>query len=222
VDMDDIKAAWRELERRVDTGLALQRDSMKRLELDRTRTALRRLGRGPLFELVSGLAALMLLGGFLADHIGTARFAIPAIALQAFVLFTVVSAGRQLAIIWGIDYAAPVVAIQRDLARLRALRVRTTLWVLLLAPLVWTPLAIVAARGLLGADLYRVPGPLWLAVNLAFGLAVIPLAVWLSRRHAQRLRGSRFLSRLADDIAGRNLAAAVGSLQAIQEFETEG
>ncbi len=112
-----------------------------------------------------------------------------------------------------------MVAIQRELAALRALRLRTNRWILLLAPVVWTPLAIVAAEGLIGLDLYRVPGPLWLATNLAFGVAASALLVWISPRVARRWPDAPFLRRLADDLAGTSLIAAVRLVDRIDDFD---
>ena len=194
---------------------------LKELKLDRTRSALRRLSALLAFELISGVLATLLLGSFLADHHDTARFAIPAVVLDVAAVFTIVASARQLARIGRLDYAAPVVAIQHELAALRASRLRVNRGLLLLSPLLWTPLAIVAAKGLLGLDLYRAFGPGWIAANLAFGLAVIPLAIFVARRYATRIENFALLRHLADDIAGRSLTAATRQLEEIRRFEEE-
>lgn len=221
MELDEMKAAWHELERRMDAGVERDRHIWKELALDRTRSALRWLAGGPAVELVFDVLAVVLLGALLVEHVHAVRFAAPIAALQVAAIVKLSATIRQLAMIAGIDYAAPVVEIQRRLAALRALRIRTTKWVLLLAPLLWTPLVIVAAYVLVGLDLYRGFGPAWVALNLAFGVAVIALAVWIARRHAGWLRGSRFLQKLADDIAGRSLIAATGHLDEIARFEDE-
>jgi hypothetical protein len=221
MELDDLKTAWRELDRRLDSSLALNRHVLRELKLDKTRSALRRLAGLVLFELISGVLAALLLGSFLAAHFDTARFAVPAVVLHVVALLTIVAGARQLALIGRINYSGPVVNLQHELAALRASRVRTTSWLLLLSPLLWTPLAIVAAQGLFGFDVYRGFGPLWVASNIGVGLATIPLAVWIARRYSERLGGSRFLKHLADDIAGRSLATAMGHLEEITRFEEE-
>jgi hypothetical protein len=165
--------------------------------------------------------ATLLLGSFLAQHHDTARFAIPAVVLDVAAVFTIVASARQLARIGRLDYAAPVVAIQHELAALRTSRLRVNRGLLLLSPLLWTPLAIVAAKGFLGVDPYRAFGPAWIAANLAFGLSVIPLAIAITRRFSARFENSPLLRHLADDIAGRSLASATRQLEDIRRFEEE-
>jgi hypothetical protein len=221
MELDEMKTLWAELDRRVDASIDFDRRILKELKLGKAQSALRRLAVMPLFELGVDILAVLLLGAFLAQHIHVARYAVPAIALQVAAVLKLASNVRQLTMLGGIDYAAPVVAIQRQLAALRALRIGTTKWILLLGPLLWTPVLIVAAKALLGFDVYAAFGPLWIALNLAFGVAVLALALWIARRHAGALRRSPFLARLADDIAGRSLAAATTHLDEIARFEDE-
>jgi hypothetical protein len=221
MDLDDLKTAWRELDRRLDTSLALERRLLREVKLDRTRSALRPLAGLLLFEVACGVAAALLLGSFLANHIAEARFAVPAAVLHVTAVFTIAIGVRQLVLLRGVDYSAPVVTIQHQLAALRMSRVRTTRWLLLLSPLLWTPLAIVAAQGLFGLDVYRESGPAWVAWNLAVGLAFIPLAVWIARLVSRRAAGAPWVQRLADSLAGRSLATARGLLEEVARFEDE-
>ncbi len=62
----------------------------------------------------------------------------------------IVASVWQIARINRLDYTAPVVAIQREIAEMRASRIRVNRWLLLLSPLLWTPLAVVGAQGLFG------------------------------------------------------------------------
>jgi hypothetical protein len=219
MELDDLKTAWRELDRKLDDGRALDLQVLRELKLDKTRSALRRLTAQPLMQLLLNGCGALLLGSFLGDHLATPRYAIPALILHAAVLLLLAADLRQLVRLARIDWAAPVVQIQRSLAALRAERIRATQLTLLAAPLLWTPLAIVAAEGLLGFDLYLL-GPAVIATNLAFGLAVIPLGLWIARHLGRRLSPS-FLQRLADNVAGRSLAVAQGHLEEISRFEDE-
>jgi len=221
MELDELKTAWRELDRRLETGQAISLRVLKELKLDKTRSALRRLASVLKFELACGVLAMVLLGMFLAKHYDTARFAVSAIALDAVALFTIVASAWQIARITGLDYSAPVVKIQHEIAELRALRVRVTRWLLLLSPLLWTPFAIVAAQGLFGFDVYQAFGPAWIWANLGFGLAFIPPAIWVARRCSERFGTSPWFSRLVDDIAGGSLASAKKEVDEIARFEEE-
>ena len=91
MELDDLKTAWRELDRRLDASQAITLRVLKELKLDRTRSALRRLSALLVFELLSGVLATLLLGSFLADHHDSARFAIPAVVLDVAAVFTIVA-----------------------------------------------------------------------------------------------------------------------------------
>lgn len=81
------------------------------------------------------------------------------------------------------------------------------------------PFLIVALQLLFGIDIYRYIGTTFIAVNLAAGLAVIPLAVWFTRRFGARIERSVLMRRLADEIAGRSLREAQRSMKLLHEFE---
>jgi RNA polymerase sigma factor (sigma-70 family) len=132
------------------------------------------------------------------------------------------AAARQLFELRSLDYDEPVVAIQDRLQGLRLARIRATMGTLLFAPLMWVPLLIVATRAFLGIDIYAAASPAWLTANVLFGLAVIPTAVVIARAFGPRLERSTPMRFLADEIAGRSLAAALDDLAAIRRFAEEG
>jgi RNA polymerase sigma factor (sigma-70 family) len=132
------------------------------------------------------------------------------------------AAARQLLELRSLDYDEPVVAIQDRLQGLRLARIRATMGTLLFAPLMWVPLLIVATRAFLGIDIYAAASPAWLTANVLFGLAVIPTAVVIARAFGPRLERSTPMRFLADEIAGRSLAAALDDLAAIRRFAEEG
>lgn len=132
-----------------------------------------------------------------------------------------IAQGHQWFALRNIDYSAPVVAIQKELGRLRLQELRILKWVMITAPLVWTPLLIVAIKGLLGLDAYAIFSGAWLAANVAFGVAVLLLAVWISRRYADRMERSPRIQRLMRSLSGYNLSAAEGFLNSLARFEEE-
>ena len=69
------------------------------------------------------------------------------------------------------------------------------MWTLILAPLLWTPLFVVALEGLFGVDAYASFGLPYLVANVTLGLVVIALGLLGSRRYAARFSASPFARR---------------------------
>jgi hypothetical protein len=220
MDIDEMKAAWKQLDQRTGETLDLSRQLLKQVQLSKVESAMRRTTVPPLVELVIDVLAVVLIGSFLGTHVDSARFALPAAVLQLAAVLKLASTIRQLVLIRSLDYTQPVVVIQRQLSSLKLLRVRTTLVTLLVSPLLWTPLAIVGAQALIGLDLYQGFGVRWIAANLLFGIAVIPVAIWIARRCADRFRNTSFARQIVDDIAGRSLMAATAAADEIAQFES--
>jgi hypothetical protein len=220
MEIHELKNLWEQSERRLAASLRLNTLLLQQANLRKAEGSLQRLKRGVVAEFVLNLVGLVLIGSFAADHVREPRFLIPAAALGAYAVGLLIAGVRQIVAIAGVDYDEPVVAIQTRLETLRLLRVRMTLAVLLFAPLMWVPLLIVALRGLFGVDAYAINAA-WLAANVLFGLAVIPVAIFLARRFGDRLERTGFMRGLADAIAGRSLAAALDSLDSIRRFERD-
>jgi hypothetical protein len=222
MDIDALKAEWRALDGKVQASLRigawLARDARAtRIGRYRAREAWRMVP-----SLVLDVIALALLGSFIGDHWREPRFLVPALALDVFVLFFTIASARQWALVHSVDHGAPIVATQRKLERLTLERVWMTKWVILLSPLLWTPLFIVAMKGLLGVDAYRAFGMLYIVANLVVGIVAIPILWWLARRLGARLQGRPLLRRLCDDVAGGNLTAASAYLASLAALEEEG
>ncbi len=221
MDLQEMKDRWTEYDRKLDTSLRLNTRILREINLSRVDSALKRLTRLIVFELLMDLGAVVALGMFIASHVGEMRFLAPAVLLDVCAVGFVIASIRQLVALYSLDYSAPVVAIQKQIQTLRIERIRITKWVFLLSPLLWTPLLIVALEGLFGLDSYLFLDGTWLAANLLFGLAFLLLMVWISRRYTDRWQRSPLMQRLMDDIAGRSLTVAAGFLGTLSRFEEE-
>jgi len=221
LSLDDLKLRWDEMDLRLDRGLRLNARLLRESAIDRARTALKRLSRLLWIDVAVDFLLLLWLGSFMADHLTEIRFLLPAAMLHLGVILLAGSAIRQLVALAGLDYGAPVLDIQRRLESLRVERLRAVRWTLLAAPLVWLPLFIVGLKGLLGLDLYAMVTREWVVANLLLGAAVIPVAIQVSRRYADRLGRSPLAQRILRDLAGSNLNAAAGFLDSLRTFERE-
>jgi hypothetical protein len=216
VDLDELKQIWTEHDKKLDESIRLNRELLRVTNIKGTRSALQRLIFFHGLEAIAWLAIVMALGNFIYEHIGTLRFVWPAAAADLFAIGMFAAMIRQIVAAGQIDYGKRVIAIQKDLEKLQVLRIRTTQWAVLLGIVVWAPFAVVAAKAFLGIDDYSAA---WLWANVIFGLALIPLALWFSKRFSDRMGRSPLIQRLMKDLAGYNLDRAQVFLTQLSEFE---
>ena len=221
MELDELKQKWAEHDHKLEVNIRLTRQLLTATKMNRARSALQRLAVFVALESVVALAVIIVLGSFIGDHIAMVRFAVPAAALDLFEIASLIVLIQQIRLALNIDYGSPVAAIQKQLESLRMLHIRHFQWTLLLAPLLWTPLLIVALEGFLRVDAYKTVGAAYLLANLLFGLAIIPLAIWLSKKFGDRMDRSPKIQRLMKDLAGYNLNAASDFLATLSEFEEE-
>ncbi len=221
MELQELKAQWDVYDRKLDAIVRRDASRWRAEHLEKADSSLRRLSRSITVELAITAIGVLLLGSFIGDHFGKARFALPAILLHVFAIGLLISGGRQLYAVRTLDFAEPIVEIQKRLEQFRILRIRTTKWVFLLCPLLWAPFLIVALKGVLGVDAYAAFDSAWIAVNLALGVVVTLALIGISRRYADRFARSPFFQRLMDDIAGRSLSEAEAFMEALSRFEKE-
>jgi hypothetical protein len=218
MDLDEMKQQWEEQNQKLDESIRLSRSLLTATNLNHARSALQRLKAALIFGAAIWFLIIMALGDFIFQNLANLGLVWSAVAVDVFAIGMLVANIRQLATIQKIDYASPVVLIQRRLAELRVFRVRTVQWGLVAGTIVWAPCLIVVAKAWFGLEGINAA---WLWANVVFGLSLIPLTIWISRRFADRMHQSPFLQKLMRDIAGQNLTAATGFLASISEFERE-
>jgi serine/threonine-protein kinase len=218
MELDDLKAAWHDLDRKLAaTQAALTRLQTDRT-LDRTRSALRPLVWRLVWELLKLVAAVLLLGWYLSDNIHESRFAVPGLILHALAILAILSTVWQLVLVGRLDYSAPVVDIQKRLADLRTARCQTYFWVLALAPFIGVLILTVGVRGLFGGDLYAAVGLPFVLANVAFGVVFALVTVVVAKVWAARSPESRFRNWLVDGLVGGSLVRARKHAQEAAEF----
>lgn len=218
MELEELKALWEAQNDKLDAIIRLNSRSLQRAKLEKADTALGRLYRSILLEVILNIGGIVLFGWFISSNLTQLRFAIPAVVLDAGLIAVNVALIGQMTAIRAIDYGAPIVTIQHEVELLRIRRIETMKWTLAFCPLVWVPLLIVSFQGLFGVDAYTAFGASYLLANVVFGLAVIPAAVWISRRFAGRVSRSPFLGRVMRVIAGSELSEAMDSLGELMRF----
>ncbi len=216
--LDDLREELRACEAKAEKNVVIRAAALREKGLKATGSAMRRLQAYLWLELALNVLVVSALGNFMASHLEL-RFLAAALVLDAFSIAHVIFGARQLVTLGRVTFDAPVVAVQRELETLRMGRIRMTKWTLLLGPLLWIPLLVVALEGFVGVDAYAVFDRTWIIVNVLFGVAFVPAMLVVSKRLVDRFAGSPLLARLLSDIAGRNLSAAQSFLDELARFE---
>lgn len=217
-ELDDLKLVWQNLNRNLERQHTLALHQFKRSTLDRFRSGFRPLVTGQIIQVICGALLAALSARFWSHHLGTPHLMIYGILLHAYGVMLIVFAVRDLVLIHGVDYGAPVVAIQKQIARLRAWHQRAGIWFAVVGCFIWTPLMLMIFYGL-GVDVWMAKRDVvywfvfssFVCLGLSYGL------VWWSRRPGQ----TRLAKYLHDSSAGRSVTRAQAMLEEIERFEQE-
>jgi hypothetical protein len=215
-ELDDLKVAWQMLSQQLQRQNALTSRLFREKKTGKLRTALLPLVTGQAIQVIGGVVLSLIFAPFWVRHLGQPHLVIYGLSLHIYGMMLIAFAVRDLVLISRIDYAAPVVAIQKQIAELRSWHLRAGWWFAVTGCLMWTPLLLCAY--------YAVGADLWLTKPVYVYLLVLSsviclalcygLVVW-SRRPSQ----ARLAQYLANTSAGRTVSRAEAMLREIEEFE---
>lgn len=167
MEPDDLRTAWQALEGRMARSDQVQLALLRETRLARAKSQLRPLKVGHWLQLELGLGLIVLGVACWTRNTDVVGLLIAGVAVHAFGVLTVLGATATLVLAVRIDYAAPVLTIQRQLARL--LRVYTFNAAACGAPwwIMWL-LVVVAFSGL--GDMRATDGSsAWIVWSVAIG-----------------------------------------------------
>jgi hypothetical protein len=216
MELDDLKQAVAHLDRGIAQVRNLTAAGYKERRLDKTRASLRPV----LWEHAAqvALGVLLSVGGQLWwPETGAPALIVAGLVLQAYAVLMIVLGLRVIVSIRTLDLDAPVVEIQRALARLRRSYVMTGFVVGMPWWLLWIPLAMVA----FGVDLNGRFSWGWLVINVAIGVAGIAGTVWHYRHLWLEPVDSERRRRIEESASGRSFRGARRFLDEIARFERE-
>lgn len=216
LELAELKSAWRALDAKLERQHALERQEFKQSRLRRARLHLFPYHLESALEILIGLTIAVLAGGFWSGHLGEPVPLAAGLALHAYGVAMIGLATYQLVLLARLDFSAPVLAIQKDLAGLREWRLRAALALGLPWWILWLALLVCLARAFPGIDLHaRAPG--WLVGNLVVGIVGLIASLFLVRRLRRRNPEGADLTAL-----GWLLGRARRELAEIERFEREG
>ncbi|GGD37515.1 hypothetical protein [Pseudoxanthomonas indica] len=167
MELDELKSAWHSLDRRLSQQNDIQLALLRERKLERARGGLRPLIWGQLLQMLLGVGLIVLGVSCWTNNLHSVGLLISGVLVHAFGLLHVVMAGITLGLAGTIDYAAPVLRIQKQLARL--LKVYVLNANLCGAPwwILWV-LVVIAVAGLNPATA-QTQTPPWIWISLALG-----------------------------------------------------
>lgn len=217
-ELDDLKSAWQSLHKKLERQHALTFHQIKETKRARLRSGLRPLATGQIIQIISGALLAVCGGSFWVDHLGVGHLMIYGIAVHLYGIMLIVFAARDLLIIKQFDYAAPVLELQKQIARLHNWHLRAGLWFGVTGCFIWIPILLMIFHGL-GADVWqrnpRVVG--WFLASALFSLGVLYAIVAGARRPGRE----KFAKILAENCVGRSVKRARAVLDEIERFERE-
>ncbi|MBD8871978.1 hypothetical protein [Rhodanobacter sp. DHB23] len=222
MELDEMKLAWQTLGQQLERQNALNEQLFRQGRADRLRRHLRPLVWGQSLQIVFGIAVMLWGISFWSTHATAWQNVACGVVMQALGTLALVISARLLAMQQGIDYAAPVLEIQRRLAQMRAWRVRVEAPAFaVLGGVIWIPALLMyvqyEADGL-GIKLnwehvqYHVLA--WMALSVGVGVG----AVFLARHVVRRLGHGRWLE---NGLAGSAIVKAEEALAEVASFERE-
>jgi hypothetical protein len=215
-NIDDLKASWDELSLHLKRQNALTLQHVKEEKLARLRLGLRPLVIGQVLQLIFGAVIGIISAQFWLDHLGAPHLLISGLFLHLYGIMFIAFAVRDILLICRIDYAAPILGIQKELAQLRAWHLRAAIWYGVMGSVVWLPVFIMVLHWL-GSDAWidRPRTRYWLLASAAVCLAFNYGLVLLARTSGKCGRA------LASTWVGRSVNRAQAALAEIEEFERE-
>lgn len=214
MELDELKQAWHAMEQRLERQQALNVQLFSESRVDKAKRHLRWLLLGQCAQLAIGVLVTVLSARFwMANHEAPPLLA-TGLAMHAWGVLLVCSAVVELLLVARIQYAQPVVTVQRYLALLRRWRTRVAPWLGLpfLLACMFGPMVLAA----LGAPISSA----WLVGNLVACLGLACGAVWFYR-WSHRPGREALAQRVDDVLGGDSLRRARERLEEVARFERE-
>ncbi|HSP44798.1 MAG TPA: hypothetical protein VLO30_02280 [Chthoniobacterales bacterium] len=214
--LDDLKTAWQALDRKLERDHTFALHQLKETRLAKMRGGFRLLTAGQIVQATLGLMLALVAGSFWFDHLGTPHLMVYALSLHGFGIMMIGFAIRDLFLIHAIDYDAPVLAIQKQLAELRTWRLRAGICFAVAGCLIWVP-GLLIVFYLLGADLWEHEPVVvyWIVISSFLCLGIAYGLLWRSRRPGQE----RLAKCLQESSVGKSVTRAEEMLGEIERFE---
>jgi hypothetical protein len=217
MELDELKSAWQALDRHLQQQTALNRIVFREGKLDKVRASLRTLYWGKIVQILFGDALIYF--GIMSTirYHATPHLLACSVSMLAYGLLIVVFGGVIIGKVSSIDYAAPVLEIQKRVGALHRLYILGNQCAGLPWWLLWIAIFVLEVQANLDIDLF-VRAPLFVATSAAVGLTGVLGSLCL-RYLARDPRRQRLADFIDGGMTGASLRKARGLLAEIERFE---
>lgn len=218
MELDDFKSAWQSLDRRLQLDNTLKLHDLRERKLDKARGSLRPLFWGQVVQILFGVPFILLAALLWMSQPAHASSIVAGVLVHAYGVLTIIAAGVVLGALGEVDYASPVLDIQKKLLRARTLYIRSGM----VAGLPWWFLWIAILQVLTGLGdvdlLAKAPSLVWIGYGV--GIAGL-LGTWWFHRWARRPQRAELGRKMDDSLTGGSLRKALAQLDELGRFERE-
>jgi hypothetical protein len=218
MEPNELKSTWQLLEKALEHGNRLSAAMLRQQKMDAAHRSLRPLKLNQAFQIFIGILFILLAALLWTTKPAAISVILGGIAVQAYGIGCIITAGIVFSSLSRIDYAAPVVQVQAGLAQVRraygiCVVVAGLSWWFL-----WIPLLMLLAA-LAHVNLYaHAPSVIW--IGMTIGAAGLLGTYWLYL-HSQRSSNQQLRQLVEHATFGRSLLNAVQQLNEIRRFEEE-
>lgn len=225
MEIDELKQAWQTLDRRLQQQNAMQFQLLREKRIDRMKSSLRPLLWGQIVQILFGVWMILIGVDVWASHNDVLHLLIAGIVMHVYGVATVIAGGVVCNGIAGVDHAAPVLELQRRLARLRRNYVISGMCVGLPWWVMWVPFIMTLAMSATGIDIYAVANassPLanWLNISVAVGVLGL-FGTWVFHRWSRNPSRAAFAKKFDDSLVGGSLLKAQAELDSLKAYTEE-
>jgi serine/threonine-protein kinase len=215
--LDDLKPAMADLDRKASQARRVGVAAYREQKLDRTRASLRPVIWEHAGQIALGVLIVLAVGPFWWNHRAEPGLFMSGLVLHVYAVLMIALGARVIALVRTLQLDAPVVQIQKALARLRRSYVMTGFIVGMPWWLLWIPLISVVFDIDPTADW---PAG-WVTANLIIGGVGILGTLWFFRHLWTASAESEQRRGVEESVAGKGFRSARAFLDEIARFERE-
>lgn len=220
MELEDLKNVWKTNEKKLDRNWQLNLHLLRTINIRSTRSKMRRLSWIVGITLAFYVLSTIIFIRLAILNWSEIEVAVSCILIALWTLSIYIGSVHQMEMISKIDYAAPVLELQKRLARLRTITVnyfRMGFWI---TPF-YMVFIVMIFKLILGVNIIAVGDPNWLMGNLIVSLVFLVLTIWGYRKLHSKNMNKTWMKKLISGSGGKQIVAAIEYLEEIEQFENE-